>query len=522
MAGSRYWRLYTTSNWGAASIVALGTLELRGTVGGVNLALSGNGTASALSEYAGYPASFAFDANAGTTWASANSGVPLGKWVKWDFGALNSKDIAQIVLGVATGDFGATAKFRSGSLQSSDDDVIWIPRLTITDLSQTDGSYAFTVPPIAIATSSTSLPKITSASFGGAVADGIELPPLLARADKVHDVALTIPAPTSVVRGHDSSGEQSAGALMPMLLVGIATGASSEITLPLLSPGASGTSPMVANAPLGLPSLAAQVTAAVSGMANASPILPALSGRSYAGALCSITIGGLTTRATGTTGAVGKAHVTLPMFEVTANATAQNRGSADITLPGPRVGATVRTTLSLPSLKLTAIGSAVITATYEAYAVNLKHTPRPGVEPVDETTRYTNFPFTHVIRHKGSYYGANSTGLYLLEGTTDDASPITWSVKTAMTDFKSLDKKTIATAYFGGRFGPASTVQLHAGEHAPNTYNFSTPRDQLAQNYRQVFGKGVKERYYALGASGAGVVELDNIELDVHKLTRRI
>ena len=154
--------------------------------------------------------------------------------------------------------------------------------------------------------------------------------------------------------------------------------------------------------------------------------------------------------------------------------------------------------------------------------MNLKHTPKPGVDPIDEATRYTNFPFTHVVRYQNSYYGANSTGLYLLEGTTDDGTDIPWAVKTAMDDFKTPVKKTVAAAYFGGRFGPASTVQLHAGEDTPNTYSFSTPRDALAQNHRQVFGKGVRERYYALGAYGTSELEIDTIELETHNMTRRI
>jgi len=172
--------------------------------------------------------------------------------------------------------------------------------------------------------------------------------------------------------------------------------------------------------------------------------------------------------------------------------------------------------------RLTAIGTAVITATYEAYAVNLKHTPRGNEQPTDEVTHYTNFPFTHVVRYKNSYYGANSTGLYLLEGTTDAATPIPFAVKTAMTDFKSPTKKTLASAYFGGRFGPASTITLTAGEDTPASYTYSTPRDQNAQNYRQTFGKGLKARYYQLAVAGSDTLELDSIELDVHNLTRRI
>jgi len=244
----------------------------------------------------------------------------------------------------------------------------------------------------------------------------------------------------------------------------------------------------------------------------------------YGGAVCSVTVGSATLTATGTTGGVASVQATCPLFELTSEATAQNHGGASLVAPSPRLGVQAQAWLTAPSARLTAIGSAVVTATYEAYAVNLGHRPRVTNQelPIDEVTHYTNFPFTHVVRYKNSYYGANSTGLYLLEGTTDDGTAIPWAVKTAMDDFKTPVKKTVAAAYFGGRFGPASTVQLHAGEDTPNTYSFSTPRDALAQNHRQVFGKGVKERYFALGASGTGTVELDTIELETHNMTRRI
>jgi hypothetical protein len=91
-----------------------------------------------------------------------------------------------------------------------------------------------------------------------------------------------------------------------------------------------------------------------------------------------------------------------------------------------------------------------------------------------------------------------------------------------MTDFKNPNLKTLASAYFSGRFGPASNITLSAGERSPVAYSFTTPRGTLAQNHRQSFGRGLKARYYALAASGTGTCEIDAIELDVHNLTRRI
>ena len=144
----------------------------------------------------------------------------------------------------------------------------------------------------------------------------------------------------------------------------------------------------------------------------------------------------------------------------------------------------------------------------------------------DEMTRYTNFPFTHIVRFQGSYFGVNSTGLYLLEGTTDHASPtptaIAWSWKTAMTDFGSPFIKTVVSAYFHGRLGAEATIQLHVGEDGPKTYEYETVRSDTAKNYRQVFGRGIKARYYALGAAGDDTLALDGIEFNTLNTTRRI
>ena len=337
------------------------------------------------------------------------------------------------------------------------------------------------------------------------------------------NTTLTSPKPLLYAQGHNSFGEQAAFLTAPSPTLVITTGANSKLTAPSPTLSTSATGTIWGAADLSAPSPTLVAAGTVTELASASLTAPSPNLIGYGGAVCSITLTGrASVQATGTTGGIGGAQITAPLFELTASGTAQNYGSANLLAPSPKLGGQAQAWLIAPMGRLTAIGSAVITATYEAYAVNLKHTPRGNEQPIDEVTRYTNFPFTHVVRYKNSYYGVNDTGLYLLEGTTDETAPIPWAVKTAMDDFKNPMKKTVASAYFGGRFGPASTVQLHAGEQTPNTYSFTTPRDTLAQNYRQVFGKGVKERYYALGASGTGTVELDNIELETHNMTRRI
>ena len=358
----------------------------------------------------------------------------------------------------------------------------------------------------ATATSAPSLPAVSAVSAGrdttGRGALGTTLPSIGASAT-----------------GRDTAGERALNATLPTLFASARGGVTTKLSLPGLSAQIAGTVTGSAMAAVSLPGFSTNASAKVAGLGNAAVSLPSFSTASYAGALCSITVGGVTALAIGTTGAAGGAQITLPLFEVTATATGQNRGAANITLPSLSMGGTARAPLTLPGLALTAIGSATITATYEAYAVNLGHR-KP--DATDETTRYTNFPFTHVVRYQNSYYGANSTGLYLLEGTTDDGAAIPWEFKTTITDFESPMAKTVVSAYFAGRMGPEATVGIHLGESGDVSYSHSTPRGPAAQNYRQVFGLGLKARYYALSVAGEGVMELDAVEFNNKTLTRRV
>jgi len=329
---------------------------------------------------------------------------------------------------------------------------------------------------------------------------------------------------TLVASARDATGENAANITAPSATVIGYMGTVARLTASMgtLVASATGTNWLTANVTAPMATLEATGTVAGTSEANITGLMASAVG--YGGVVASVTLTGMpTVLASVTSGSVTRANIvgpmaTLPLFEVRVESVMR----ADILAPMGEMGATLQAWVLAPMATLVAIGTATVAATYEAYAINLNHTPKPGVEPVDELTRYSNFPFTHIVRHQGSFFGVAADGLYLLEGTLDVATPIPWSVKTAMTDFKTPVQKTVASAYFGGRLGPAATVTLYAGEGAGVAYAYSTPRDTAPQNYRQVFGKGVKARYYSLGVSGTGTLELDNIELDTRDLTRRI
>lgn len=338
---------------------------------------------------------------------------------------------------------------------------------------------------------------------------------------------VVLPSPFVGATGHNAEEERAAKLTISGFAFAAYGGGRGAITAPAAFVTGTGTSTVLAQAELIAPSFTLDASGTVSGTAGAALTLGTPSSLNYkvigySGAVLRVSLASGTTTATGATGAVGGATLTLPLFELTATGAVRELSFADLTAPAFRIGATARAALVMPEGTLSLIGTAVVTVTYEAYAVNLNHVPRRGEEPIDEVTHFTNYPFDKIVRYKNSYFGMNATGLYLLEGTTDEGEPIPWSFQTAVSDFGTPMQKTLEMAYFGGRLGPAATVELLVGEAATESYVYTTPLDSTAQNYRQPFGRGLKARYYAVAASGVDEMTLDTITFNVTNMTRRI
>lgn len=230
----------------------------------------------------------------------------------------------------------------------------------------------------------------------------------------------------------------------------------------------------------------------------------------------------------GFSGEVGSAALDMPFPALAASGTRQNYGSAALSMPVAILSPTGRIEIFNPSIALEATGSSTIPDVFSTYILNLYH-PKAAVnspQKEDELTAYTNFAFDRVVRFKGEYYGVSKDGLFKLGGTTDFAEPapqeILWSFKTCMTDFGVEQLQTVDSAYFGGRLGPEANITLYYGDEGAESYSYSTPQDSSAQNYRQLFGRGIRARYFALGVSGRGAMALDSIVFSVTTLTRTI
>ncbi|WP_155837287.1 hypothetical protein [Herminiimonas sp. CN] len=267
------------------------------------------------------------------------------------------------------------------------------------------------------------------------------------------------------------------------------------------------------------------------GIASARMVQPGKSKVvAYSGAVLSVRIGGQgKITAGGTQGSVGRAIMRLPLCRFAASGHAENFGVARLVGPRLRPAGSGAARLVNPGYRLVAYGSAVVALEYEAYAVNLltglDRNPQNQFDPdVREVTHYTNYPFTQIVRFHDHYYGVAADGLYLLEGDTDAGAPIAWSLRTALTDAGSKQLKRVRSVYIGARLISQVEVTLVVGEEQNLTYSYTTPRSSTAQNYRQVFGKGVRTRYFALELAdpAGGFIEIDSLDLENEILERAI
>lgn len=533
MANHRYWRLQINAA-ASGSIVGVRSLELRATVGGANMSATGNGTPSASTSNGSYPPSQAFDASGSTDWIST-AGMP--QWLQWDFGAGNERDVAQVVI---VNPYANGYGLLHGNIQYSDDGTIFTIWGFIGSPNTAAGvtNTYLQVPPGSGAVNVVTQQYTAQGRFGGSGAAllpqqsvvarsggaGISVTPaLFARGASGANGVATLAALTASGSWHNSSNERSASITLGNISVGGYSGANAKASI-ALSVSASGTATNSAALDSRIPGLYVTAIGTAASIANAELRTSTYKAIGYVGSVLAVSISGkFASSATATVGGIGVAVAELPLFVVTGKGARQSSGAVIGSIPALHSSAGAVGYLILPGFTLTAIGSALVSVSYEAYALNLKHS---DPESQDELTRYTNYPFDRIVRYKNSYFGMNNTGLYLLEGTTDFATPtpteVPWSYKTALMDMKSVQLKNVSMAYFGGRMGPAATVSVYVGEASVAPYNYTTPRDATAQNYRQPLGKGLKSRYYAFGASGTGELTLDTLSLDVAVLARKV
>lgn len=219
------------------------------------------------------------------------------------------------------------------------------------------------------------------------------------------------------------------------------------------------------------------------------------------------------------TGVAMRAALVAPKATAQAHMTAGKLSFAHIVGKAFAPVPSLRAAIVAPSPVVRASGGVVALVEFEAYAVNLQTSVEGGGY---EVTRYTNFPFSNVVRAHGRYFGVAGDGLWALQGQTDAGVPTPWSVRLATTDFGEAQRKHVAAGYVGGRLGDAAEFEVLCGEDQQERYAYQNLRGSRGQNYRCQFGRGMVARYFSFGLNGAGAAEIHNMEFDVQQRTRRI
>lgn len=348
------------------------------------------------------------------------------------------------------------------------------------------------------------------------------LPALQARGYGAAKVALILPAFKAYGIGNQITKDINyvAGALVA---VGYG-GATAKLAAPAFAVNLTGTFPNIGRLTVSLPALRTSGSVTIGEIGGIAARARALTAQGYGGANLVGVLGTLDAAGSGRSGNVARAALVLPKLAVMANGTVNGVNRAEIILPALAAGPYGSGAATFGALAALGYGRLVVEIIYEAYAINLKprESRRPGTKPINEVTRYADVPFDGQFMYQGNCYGWGPGGLYLIGGETDDTVPIPYVMRTHPDDFGSTEKKTMRSAYFGGRFGPDATITLISGKEGENAYPYTTPRGVVAQNHRQKFGRGIKDRYLALEIAGEGALELDNFDPEVDKLTRRI
>lgn len=143
------------------------------------------------------------------------------------------------------------------------------------------------------------------------------------------------------------------------------------------------------------------------------------------------------------------------------------------------------------------------------------------------SSEYRDYAFNSLCTIGGRYYAANESGVFLLEGDTDDGAPIRASVLTGLMDFGSPAVKHVPAGYVSRTATGdmlLKVVTVTGGYKQANAYVAAGSSAQAYRATRVPFGKGLRARYWQLELSNVGGVDfaVDEIALSPAVSTRRI
>lgn len=125
-------------------------------------------------------------------------------------------------------------------------------------------------------------------------------------------------------------------------------------------------------------------------------------------------------------------------------------------------------------------------------------------------TEYQNFEFNSFAQLGHKYLGASSSGLYELDGDTDDGTDVVAHIKSGYAQFGGSKYTSFKAAYLGMRGDGDVILKLDTGDG--KTYTYQTVIQDM-QSTKVRFGKGLRARYFSFELISTGPdFDLDTIE----------
>lgn len=134
----------------------------------------------------------------------------------------------------------------------------------------------------------------------------------------------------------------------------------------------------------------------------------------------------------------------------------------------------------------------------------------------NETTRYSNFTFDHVLKFKGLYYGFKSDGIYLLTGADDDGTQIDASFRTNKSSFGSLLLKRVPYVFLDADTDTILMPSVDDIDYPEYTAGYDAKRTKL--------GRGIKGRYWSFAMRNVlgAPLRVKALEIELEVMTRKI
>lgn len=546
-----HWRLLFLDYQGGLH-VAVKECEFYDTIGGPNLAEDCIATAS--SERAGAPPSEAFNGETVTLsdeWAS-DTNQTTGQWLAaqlstdaeiigcriytssyYDYNTRPTNIAVQYspdggINWYTKWTFGASwtaadnvVEYRTSYYTAGETVTVTLPLLTVDAeyvAGETNNEEGLTLPFLQVEGHSTeSGGKLSRLAAGGTMLNGkisVARPP-------VSLPALELDAQAAV------GTALKAGVKLPALTAKAATPNSGHIALPALELNGSGATGWRSTANVRLPRLRVSASSEGVGGSNdrvltGAPSLPLveIDGEAPTGKTLSVAakLQRLTMVAAGDSGAVTSGVINLPIVELTGAGFPEVVGTAALVVPFLQLQARASNSIDEPN-----IGQAGVSTTVLAMNAATK-----GL------TEFTNYTANSFALFNGQHLLANGTGVFAMEGDTDNGAAINALVQLPTTDYRELEGgdsdvradalKRVIEAFVGYRTDGDLVLTVIADEGVTYEYRLHATGLTGIHTARAKFRKGVTGRYWQLqlrNENGADF-ELESIEAIVKGLGRRL